>query len=68
MNKLEKIIFLILQPYMLYEYFLPKTGRKYGVGFVSKITILFKILNAKLNIPTETDFLEIMTMVTHILQ
>jgi hypothetical protein len=68
MNKLEKIIFLILLPYMLYEYFLPKTGKKHGVGLVNKITILFKILNAKLNIPTETDFLEIMTMVTHILK
>jgi O-methyltransferase len=55
-------------PIILLEFFRSDTGREYGVGFSTKIRLMFRMARNRSKIPTASHWLEHLVMATQILK
>jgi hypothetical protein len=63
----EQAIQILLIPVFFREYLAPETGRQHGLNVKTKLQLAWHIRRATKHIETETGYLEIMTMVTALL-
>jgi hypothetical protein len=64
----NKLVAGLSIPIILSEYFLPETGREYGITFLTKVTIARRMRKNTRRIPTASHFLEHLLMATQIMR
>jgi O-methyltransferase len=68
MGLYKKIVGAMLLPIYLSTYFNRRTGRQYGIGFGTKLWLVFKMMRNGHKIETKSSFLEHLLMATSIMQ
>lgn len=63
----KKLLLILSLPIILQEYFSPKTGAEYKIGFLKKMILILKMARNNKKIPTASDVTEHLTMATKIL-
>ena len=68
MKRYKRFLRMLSFPIILSEYFSKDTGKEYGIGFLIKLRLAFKVIRNKRRIKGSTHYYEHLTMITRILK
>jgi hypothetical protein len=68
MKRYKRFLRILSFPIILSEYFSKDTGKEYGIGFLIKLRLAFKVIKNKRRIKGSTHYYEHLTMITRILK